>query len=155
MGTGGANPHRDANPGPTGAPKRTARRVSASDVRQAIPGQTLVCGWCGLPVVVPARGRMPKWCSSSCHCRAWEMARAAQSGRPAVQVVDRVVEVDRPIPVVEQVLVSQHGRGWPQALAELDAGRLYDRDLPALADALGQVLTALDRRPGWRRQQGR
>ena len=73
----------------------------------------------------------------------------------AVQVVDRVVEVDRPIPVVEQVLVSQHGRAWPQALVELDAGRLYDRDLPALADALGQVLTALDRRPGWRRQQGR
>ena len=98
---------------------------------------------------------MPKWCSSSCHCRAWEMARAAQSGRPAVQVVDRVVEVDRPIPVVEQVLVSQHGRAWPHALAELDAGRLYDRDLPAMADALGQVLTALDRRPGWRRQQGR
>jgi hypothetical protein len=88
------------------------------------------------------------------------MARAAQFGRAAVQVVDRVVvdrvvEVDRPIPVVEQVLVSPHGRAWPQALAELDAGRLDDRDLPALADALGQVLTALDRRPGWRRQPDR
>jgi hypothetical protein len=54
-----------------------------------------------------------------------------------------IVEVDKPVPVVEQGLVSPHGRAWPQALAdlvaELDTGRVYDRDLPALADALGRV----------------
>ena len=55
-------------------------------------------------------------------------------------------------PVVGQVLVSPRGRAWTNALvavvAELDTGRVYDRDLPDLADALGQVLNALDRRPG-------
>jgi len=66
-----------------------------------------------------------------------------------VQIVDRVVEVDKPSPVIEQVLVSPRGPAWPNALAalvaELDTGRVYDRDLPALA---GQVLNALDRWPG-------
>lgn len=56
-------------------------------------------------------------------------------------------------------MVSPHGRACPQALvdqvAELDTGRVYDRDLPALADALGRALTALDRRPGWPRPHGR
>jgi hypothetical protein len=69
-----------------------------------------------------------------------------------------VIEVDKSVPVVEQVPVSPHGRAWPGALAdlvtELDAGRVYDRDLPALADALARVLAALDRRPGWRRHHG-
>jgi hypothetical protein len=88
MGTQRNSPGTDANP--AGTQKRTARR----------PGQTLACGWCGSPVDIPARGRVPKWCSSSCRHRAWEMARAAESGRAAVQVVDRVVEVDRPVPVI-------------------------------------------------------
>src|SRR5450756_3037692 len=54
------------NPAPASTqkatPKRTARR----------PGQTLACGWCGSSILVPARGRVPKWCSSSCRHRAWE-----------------------------------------------------------------------------------
>jgi hypothetical protein len=116
------------------------------------PDTPVACGWCGSPILLPARGRVPKWCSSSCRHRAWELTRAAASGRAAVQIVDRVVEVDKPSPVIEQVLVSPRGPAWPNALAalvaELDTGRVYDRDLPALADALGQVLNALDRRPG-------
>jgi len=143
----------DTNPDPASTqkptPKRTPRR----------PGQTLACGWCGTPILLPARGRVPKWCSSSCRHRAWELTRAAASGHAAVHVVDRVVEVDKPVPVVEQVPVSPHGPAWPSALSdlviELDKGRIYDRDLPALADALGQVLNALDRRPGWPRHPRR
>jgi hypothetical protein len=69
-----------------------------------------------------------------------------------------MVEVDRPVPLVEQALVSPHGRACPQALAdlfsELDTGRVYDQAQPALADALGRALTALDRRPGWPRPHG-
>lgn len=149
MATDGKNATADAKPASPGPPRRTGKRIARR------PGQTLVCGWCGSPVVVPARGRVPKWCSSSCRHRAWELTRAAASGRAAVEVVDRVVEVDKPVAVVEQVPVSPHGRAWPRALAdlvtELDTGRVYDRDLPALADALGQVLEALERRPGWRR----
>ena len=53
--------------------------------------------------------------------------------------------------MVGQVLVSphEHGHGrrrWPIWSPS--------RDLPALADALGQTLTALDRRPAWRPHQG-
>jgi hypothetical protein len=92
------------------------------------------------------------WCSSSCRHRAWELSPAAESGRAAVEVVDRMVEVDGPVPLVEQALVSPQGRACSQALAdlvaELDTRRVYDRDLPPLADALGRALTALDRRPG-------
>ena len=50
------------------------------------------------------------------------------------------------------------GAEWPAALAQLatalDTGRVYDRDLPALAQALAGVADALDRRPGWRLERG-
>ena len=132
---------------PASAQKPTLKRIARR------PGQTLACGWCGSPILLPARGRVPKWCSSSCRHRAWELTRAAASGHASIRVVDRVVEVAKPVPVIEHVPVSPHGPAWPHALAdltaELDTGRVYDRDLPALADALGQVLNALDRRPGW------
>lgn len=130
------------NDGPSRAPRR--------------PGQTLACGWCGSPILLPARGRIPKWCSSSCRHRAWELTRAAASGLAAIQVVDRVVEVDRLLTVVQEVPVATvpHGAAWPAALTQLataiDTGRVYDRDLPALAQALARVADALDRRPGWR-----
>jgi len=120
------------------------------------PGQTLACGWCGSPILLPARGRIPKWCSSSCRHRAWELTRAAASGRAAIQVVDRAVEVDRLVTVVQEVPVPTVPKGaeWPAALAQLatalDAGRVYDRDLPTLAQALADVAEALERRPGWR-----
>jgi hypothetical protein len=130
------------NDGPTRLPRRR--------------GQTLACGWCGSQILLPARGRTPKWCSSSCRHRAWELTRAAASGRAAVQVVDRAVEVDRLVTVVQEVPVTTVPKGaeWPAALAQLatalDTGRVYDRDLPALAQALADVADALDRRPGWR-----
>jgi hypothetical protein len=122
------------------------------------PGQSLACGWCGSLILLPARGRVPKWCSSSCRHRAWELTRAAASGRAAVQVVDRVVEVDRPVTVVQEVSVATvpQGPAWPPVLAQLatqlDTGRVYDRDLPALAQGLQNVIDALDSRPGWRQR---
>jgi hypothetical protein len=128
--------------GPTRSPRRQ--------------GQTLACGWCGSLILLPARGRTPKWCSSSCRHRAWELTRAAASGRAAVKVVDRVVEVDRLVTVLQEVPVTTVAKGAasPAALAQLatalDTGRIYDRDLPALARALADVADALDRRPGWR-----
>lgn len=151
MKTDDTNTTTDTNPAVRDAPKRSPRR----------PGQSLACGWCGSPILVPARGRIPKWCSSSCRHRAWELTRAAASGRAAVQVVDRVVEVDRPVPVVRKVPVAAatHGPAWPAVLAQLatqlDHGRVYDRDLPALAHALAEVADALNRRPGSRRRPPR
>ena len=146
----------------TGETSTSGEAIAATDDRRPRsprrPGQTLACGWCGSPILLPARGRIPKWCSSSCRHRAWELTRAAASGRAAVQVVDRVVEVDRLVTVVQEVPVTTvpKGAAWPAALAQLaaalDTGRVYDRDLPALAQALAGVADALDRRPGWRRQ---
>jgi hypothetical protein len=69
-----------------------------------------------------------------------------------------VVQVDRPVTVNERVKVEvvPHGPAWPHALAQLteqiDTGKVYDRDLPALAAALGDVRSALNRRPAWHRQ---
>jgi hypothetical protein len=120
------------------------------------PGQLLACGWCGNPITVAAVGRTPTWCSASCRHRAWETRRAAASGRVAVAVVDRLVQVDRTVTVIERVEVasSPKGGGWVDALRELarqlDAGTVYDRDLPAVADSVDGVITALRRRPGLR-----
>ncbi|MHB1474394.1 MAG: hypothetical protein ACYCV4_12395 [Dermatophilaceae bacterium] len=141
----------------TGETNTASEAIAASGGRRSRsprrPGQTLACGWCGSPILLPARGRIPKWCSSSCRHRAWELTRAAASGHAAVQVVDRVVEVDRLVTVVREVSVTTvpTGAAWPAALAQLaaalDTGRVYDRDLPALAQALVGVADALDRRP--------
>ena len=143
-----------------GETKQIGEAITATDDGQTRsswrPGQTLACGWCGSPILLPTRGRVPKWCSSSCRHRAWELTRAAASGRAAVQVVDRVVEVDRLVTIVQEVPVATLPRGaaWPAALTQLvtalDTGRVCDRELPALAQARTDVADALDRRPGWR-----
>ena len=108
-----------------------ARRTAATD-----------CAWCGGPITPGRRGPIPKWCSATCRHRAWEQTRAAASGRAAVEVVERRVEV--PVPV------APARRDWPGVLAELarqvDDGRIYDRDLLDLSDALGAVLEAYRRR---------
>ena len=126
------------------APARPRRRVAR---------QLLACGWCGEPVTVAAVGRTPKWCGGSCRHRAWEARRAAAHGLVAVQIVDRAVEVEVPVIVTQSVAVPTmpRGAGWAPALCELaqqlDTGRVYDRDLPELVDALNVVLAALGRRP--------
>jgi len=100
------------------------------------------CGWCGGPITSRSRGPIPKWCSATCRHRAWEQARAAASGRAAVQVVERRVPV--------HVALAPTRRDWSRLLAEfvhqLDDGRVYDRDLPGLARALEPVLQAYRRR---------
>jgi len=122
-----------------------------------VPGQVVACGWCGAEVAVPARGRVPKWCSGTCRHRAWEQARAAASGRAAVTVVDRVVETVRTQTVVQHhrttVPVAVHpasAREWARLLealaAKLDTGRVYDRDLPVLIPAANALIDALQRR---------
>jgi len=100
------------------------------------------CGWCGGPITPGRRGPIPKWCSATCRHRAWEQSRAAASGRAAVQVVERRVEV--PIPL------APTRRDWPRLLSELvcqlDDQRIYDRDLEQLQIALIEVVDALHRR---------
>jgi hypothetical protein len=100
------------------------------------------CGWCGGPIAPRSRGPIPKWCSATCRHRAREQTRAAASGRSAVEVVERRVEV--------RVPVAPSRRDWPRLLGELarqlDDGRVYDRDLPGVARAVEPVLQAYRRR---------
>lgn len=102
----------------------------------------MTCGWCGGAITLRSRGPIPKWCSATCRHRAWEQARATASTQAAVRVVERQVEIRVPLPPTR--------RDWPSLLGELaaqvDDGRVYDRDLPSLARALQPVLQAYQRR---------
>jgi hypothetical protein len=104
---------------------------------------TTSCPWCGGVIRPRSRGPIPKWCSATCRHRAWEQTRAAASGRSAVEVVERRVEIPTPM--------APTRRDWGPLLAELARqlvdGRVYDRDLGALATALNTVLDAYSRRP--------
>jgi len=110
-----------------------------------------VCAWCATSFEVNTVGRIPTWCSATCRHRAWEQSRAAASGRSAIQLVERIVEVDRPMPVGEKTPAAPpNGAGWIAMLAELvrqlDTGRVYRRDLDAIARASIALNDALRRR---------
>ena len=137
-----------AKEGRPGARKRSSPRA---------PGQVVECGWCRQTVPVPARGRVPKWCSPTCRHRAWEQRRAAASGLAAVDVKERVIETVKTVTVVQHHRVDPLPAARPrtvgevvEVLAELtvrvDSGRVYDRDLPALAAAVRGLVDALNRR---------
>lgn len=120
--------------------------------RQGMEGTTarpLTCGWCATEIVYAGRGRRPKWCSPVCRHRAWEQRRAAHSGLAAITVVDRIVEVERVVTAPR----PPRGREWPGVIAqlarEIDAGRVYDRDLPALIDSLDLLDQSIRRRARW------
>jgi hypothetical protein len=117
---------------------RSGSGVEARDRRAA----ATACGWCGGPITPGHRGPIPKWCSATCRHRAWEQARAAASGLSAVELVERLVHV--------QVPLTPTRRDWTRLLGELASqlndGRVYDRDLPALARALEPVLEGYRRR---------
>src|SRR5919112_1596199 len=126
--------------------RQQAQRAQIKAARSPAPGTGVdgrarrtaatTCGWCGGPITPRSRGPIPKWCSATCRHRAWEQQRAAASGRAAVQVVERRVQVCVPLQPTR--------RDWPNLLGELTGqltdGRVYDRDLPGLARALETVL---------------
>lgn len=121
------------------------------------PGQVLACGWCGQDVPVPARGRVPKWCSPACRHRAWEQARAAASGLAAVEVIERQIETVKTVTVVQHHTKEVPYPWRPNSVPDfvdvlqdltrrLDTNRVYDRDIPALAAAVRATVEALARR---------
>lgn len=87
--------------------------VGQDDVRGSghrRPGQSVECGWCGRAVEVPARGRVPSWCSSSCRHRAWEARRAEREQLRDVRVVTRRIEVEKPkLRTVEVAVPAEPG----------------------------------------------
>jgi hypothetical protein len=74
-----------------------------------------------------------------------------------VEVVTHLIEVERPVVVTEQVEIETYpsGASWPPTLGalanQIDTGRVYDRHLKDLAEALELVLAALNRQPAWQR----
>jgi endogenous inhibitor of DNA gyrase (YacG/DUF329 family) len=136
---------RDGTPWPPPAP---ASRPAPKRRRPT----SLECPWCGTPIPVKPAGRIPTWCSPTCRHRAWEQNRAAASGRSAIQLVERIVEVDRPVPTAkkDQTETLPNSTGWDIALAELvrqlGSGRIYQRDLPAITRASLELNDALHRR---------
>ncbi len=143
-----SSPQSAVEEGRPGAPRRSSPRA---------PGQVIKCSWCAAEVEVPARGRVPKWCSAACRHRAWEQARAAASGLAAVQVNDRQVETIKTVTVVQHHRVEVPVPIRPATVAgfvevvddltrRIDSGRLYDRDLPALVTAVRAAVEALARR---------
>lgn len=116
------------------------------------PGQTIECGWCGQPILVPARGRIPSWCSSSCRHRAWEARRAERENLPEVRVVTRLVEVEKPVRQTVEVPVptEPHTAAEWAALLEtfatrLAQGRIYRRDLATVELAVRRVVEVWNR----------
>ena len=123
------------------------------------PGQVLECGWCGGPVIVQVRGRMPKWCSSTCRTRASERRVAAAKGLTAVKVVERDIERIKTVKVVQHHTrqVEVEAVRWPSATSDwvtalqdltrhVETGRVYDRDLEDLAGAVNELVGAMVRR---------
>jgi hypothetical protein len=152
MGNSGSPAYRARRREPEQQRRQQAQGTAAREAHSPKPGSGLegrdrrtaatACGWCGGPITPGSRGPIPKWCSATCRHRAWEQARAAASGLSSVQLVERRVEVQLPL--------APTRRDWPRRLGELanqlNDGRVYDRDLPALARALQPVLEAYRRR---------
>lgn len=118
----------DGDDAPVRVPRAVVRRRPSE----------LACAWCGGVVRVKSAGRVPTWCSAGCRHRAWEQNRAAASGRCAVLVVERIVEVEPAVGTVttSSMAVIPRAAGWVEMIAaltkQLDTGRLYDRDLAAV-----------------------
>lgn len=114
------------------------------------------CGWCGGAIELKTRGRIPKWCSAACRQRAWEQSRAAASGRSAVTVVERRVEIPVRSFGVQEGQQPLHGE-WESLLRTLvvqfDSGAIYARDIPKLTIALNEVLAAYERHPAVQKQR--
>lgn len=116
------------------------------------PGQTVECGWCGRAVEVPARGRVPSWCSSSCRHRAWEARRANRDKLGEVKVVTRTIELDTPVVRSVEIAVPTEPRtahDWATLLetfaTRLAQGRIYRRDLTALEPAVRHLVEVWNR----------
>ncbi len=133
---------RQRQEGATMSPPPRVRSAQSPGNLKATRAVAVPCAWCGGRITPGARGPIPKWCSATCRHRAWEQTRAAVSGRSAVEVLERRIEI--PVALVPT------RRDWPRVLAALAAqvedGRLYDRDLAPLATAMAAALAALRRR---------
>jgi hypothetical protein len=122
----------------------TAEASSGAGARRAA---ATTCSWCHRAITPRSRGPIPKWCSPTCRHRAWEQARAAASGRSAVQIVERVVTVPAtPTPSAPRPRQLAWVELLRQLATQVEDGAVYDRHLAAIAAALDDVMRAVHRR---------
>ncbi|MER7015336.1 hypothetical protein ABT324_28215 [Saccharopolyspora sp. NPDC000359] len=83
------------------------------------------CRACGTSIDYAGTGRRPQFCSPACRQRAWALRRvAAQLGRPdpmptvVRDVVERVIEVERTVPVPAHT--PRLAADWVPLLEQLD-----------------------------------
>ena len=117
------------------------KKTSLPTTSHRRPDQLVACGWCGKAVLVPSRGRVPKWCSATCRNKAWQANHAPTEG--PVRVVQQRVEVPTP--------TEPHNiHEWVELLellsTRLGQGRIYKRDLPVLVPAINRLLDVTERR---------
>jgi hypothetical protein len=141
---------------PTPEATRTARLNDPSMpevVRRRLAATS--CAWYGGKIEPKTPGRIPKWCSAACRQPPREQSWAAASGRAAVEVVERVVEV--PVRTIPGVDTERHPRHrervtlLDELALRLRSGTVYDRDLHAIGTALVEVNNALEQRLSKRR----
>jgi hypothetical protein len=124
--------------------RATAEDSARAGTRRAA---ATTCGWCQRAITPRPRGPIPKWCSATCRHRAWEQARAAASGRSAVEIVERVVTVPATPPASA---LRPRQLAWVDLLRQLavqvEQGTVYDRHLAVIAAALDDVMRAVHRR---------
>src|SRR3954467_12596577 len=129
---------------PSPLDRTRAENGSRSQARRAAarPG-----GWCHEPIPPRSRGPTPKWCAAPCRHRAWEQARAAASGRSAVEIVERVVTVAvAPSPSAPRPRQLAWVDLLRQLAVEVEQGAVYDRHLAAIGAALDDAMRAVQRR---------
>ena len=94
----------------------------------------LHCVECGMRLFYAGVGRKPRYCSQTCRSRAWEKRRAARDGLIAQEVVERPVEVYKPIDAEQ---VAQWLSGHPRRLsAVLKMMEWTDEHLEAFRNGL-------------------
>ncbi len=94
----------------------------------------LHCIECGVRLFYAGVGRKPRYCSQTCRSRAWEKRRAARDGLIAQEVVERPVEVYKPIDAEQ---VTQWLSGHPRRLsAVLKMMEWTDEHLEAFRNGL-------------------
>lgn len=111
----------------------------------------LHCVECGMRLFYAGVGRKPRYCSQTCRSRAWEKRRAARDGLIAQEVVERPVEVYKPIDAEQ---VTQWLSGHPRRLSTvLKLLEWTDEHLEAFRTGLEQSAEGLSLIPTEEKEQ--
>lgn len=131
-----------SEPGPGSEP--------APSTRRHVPG---TCPRCGKRVRKRRTSRPATWCSQKCRRAAYEERRAAKNGAVAVEVVEKVTEVEHDVDeCVERVLADFHA--MRRLIVRLDA-QVAANDMPPYWGHLVEPIESLSHRLIYRDEEER